>query len=188
MKIGLIGLNQTGKTTLFELLTGKDSTSLTGSGKGSSNIGTCFIPDERVDFLSDLFKPKKTTYAKIDLTDVPGFSQSVAGQSSAATRFLNDVRHCEALIHVLRAFESDDIIHDFDSVDPSRDLEIIESEMLFADLEMIEKRISRIKSGKKITKEHEFEVNLLGRCFSHLESNRMIWDMQLTESELAIVR
>ena len=120
MKIGLIGINQTGKTSLFELLTGKDSNTLAGTGKGSSKIGTCFIPDERVDFLSGLFKPKKTIYAKIDLTDVPGFSQSVAGQSSAATKFLNDVRHCDALIHVIRAFESEDVIHDFEFVNPAK--------------------------------------------------------------------
>jgi ribosome-binding ATPase YchF (GTP1/OBG family) len=148
MKIGLIGFNQTGKTSLFELLTGKGSDSFVRGGKGMSNIGTAFVPDERVDFLSAVFKPKKTIYAKLELTDVPGFTVSVDGQDSGAAKFLNDVRPCDALIHVLRAFDSDSVIHDLGSVDPARDFEALESEMLFADLEMIEKRIARIRSGK----------------------------------------
>jgi len=178
VKIGLIGLNQTGKTSLFELLT----------GKAASNIGTCFIPDERIDFLSGLFKPKKTIYAKIEVTDVPGFSTSSGGANSAAVRFLDDVRHCDALVHVLRAFESDSVIHDMDSIDPLRDLEAIESEMLFADLEMIEKRINKINSGKKVTKEQAAELDLLKRCFSHLENDGAIRDMELTEDEHLAVR
>ena len=188
MKIGLIGFNQTGKTSLFELLTGKNSIELAGGGKGASNVGTCFIPDERIDFLSDIFKPKKTTYAKIDITDVPGFAPSVDGNNSAAARFLNDVRPCDAIIHVLRAFESDSVMHNSDSIDPAKDLEAIESEMLFADLEMIEKRIGRINSSKKITKENLAEIALLERCFSHLENGGAIRDMELSEEELLAVR
>ena len=188
MKIGLVGYNQTGKTSLFELLTGKDSSAIVSGGKGSSNIGTCSIPDERVDFLSRLYNPKKTTYAKIELIDVPGFGVSSGESGSAASRFLNDVRPCDALVHVLRAFESNSVIHDLDSIDPARDLESIESEMLFADLEMIEKRINRINSSKKITKEHTIEIDLLERCFSHLENGGAIRDMNLTAEEALSVR
>lgn len=188
MKIGLIGFNQTGKTSLFELLTGKESADITGGGRGSSNVGTCFIPDERVDFISSIYKPKKTTYAKIELTDVPGFSPSVDGHSSGAAKFLNDVRQCDALIHVLRAFNSDSIVHDLESINPARDFEALESEMLLADLEMIEKRITRINAAKKLTKELSDELNLLERCFSHLEGGGKIRDMNLTENEQLAVR
>jgi len=188
MKIGLIGLNQTGKTTLFSLLTGKDDTGSLSSGKGSANIGTCTVPDERIDFLSSLYKPKKTTYAKIELTDIAGFSISDGNRSSGATRFLNDVRPCDALVHVLRAFNSDAVIHDSGSIDPTRDLEAVETEMVFADLEMIEKRISRIKAGKKVTKENEEEIALLERCFNRLENGGAILDMDLTEQERVFTR
>jgi len=183
MKIGLVGLNQTGKSTLFKLLTGKNDENTPAGGKGSANIGTCTVPDERIDFLSKLYNPKKTTYAKIELTDIAGFSVSEDSRSSGASRFLNDLRPCDALVHVLRAFESDLVVHDFGSIDPARDLEAVETEMLFADLEMIEKRIGRIKAGKKITKEHETEINLLNRCFLQLEQGGSIRDMDLSEPE-----
>ncbi|MCL2662895.1 MAG: redox-regulated ATPase YchF [Oscillospiraceae bacterium] len=188
MKIGLIGLNQTGKTTLFSLLTGKIDSSNISTGKGSANIGTCIVPDERVDFLSGLYKPKKTTYAKIELTDITGFSTSNDGHNSGAARFLNDVRPCDAIVHVLRAFESDSVVHDLSSIDPARDLEAVETEMLFADLEMIEKRIGRIRAGKKITKENEAEIALLERCFDWLEKGGSILEMELSEQERVFTR
>jgi len=188
MKIGLIGLNQTGKTTLFCLLTRKDENESTAGGKGSANIGSCTVPDDRIDFLSKLYKPKKTTYAKIEITDIKGFSVSDENHSSGASRFLNDVRPCDALVHVLRAFESDSFVHDLGSINPARDLEKVETEMLFADLEMIEKRIGRIKAGKKITKEHEVEINLLERCFAWLEKGGFILDMELSEQERVYTR
>ena len=183
MKIGLVGLNQTGKTTLFSLLTGKDDSTSFSGGKGAANIGTCVVPDERIDFLSDLCKPKKTTYAKIELTDITGFAISDESHKSGASKFLNDVRPCDALVHVVRAFESDSVVHDLGSINPARDLEAVESEMLFADLEMIEKRIGRIKAGKKITKEHEAEIALLMRFFDQLDKGGSIVDMELSESE-----
>jgi len=189
MKIGLIGLNRTGKTTLFRLLTGKDESATLSGGKDSANIGTCTVPDERIDFLSDLCKPKKTTYAKIELTDIAGFSVSDDHRNSGASKFLNDVRPCDALVHVLRAFESDSVVHDAPGgINPARDFEAVETEMLFADLEMIEKRIGRIKAGKKVTKEHETEIELLERCFKHLENGGSVLDMELTEQERTVTR
>ena len=188
MKIGLIGLNRTGKTTLFELLSGKGA-GAAAADKNAANIGACQVPDERVDFLSALYNPKKTTYAKIDLTDVAGFSASdgVGGHSGAA-KFLNDVRPCDALIHVLRAFESESVVHDMENIDPARDLEAVETEMLFADLEMLEKRIARIKTGKKISKEQTEEIALLERCFNQLEEGGAIHEMALSAEEAAIIR
>jgi len=183
MKIGIIGLNQTGKTTLFQLLTGKQETQ-----KNTANIGTGIVPDERVDFLSALYNPKKTTYAKIDLTDVAGFSVSGSDRGSGASKFLNDVRLCDALVHVLRAFESDTVVHDSGGVNPARDLEAVETEIIFADLEMIEKRIARIKSGKKVTKEHEIEIALLERCYKTLEDGGSIKDMDLTPPERLAIK
>ena len=188
MKIGLVGLNQTGKTSLFDMLTGKESASIAGGGKGAPNVGTGFVPDERIDYLSGLYKPKKTTYARIELTDIAGFSASAGGVKSGAARFLNDVRPCDALVHVLRAFDSDAVIHDLGSIDPARDLESVETEMMFADLEMIERRIARINAGKKITKEHQAEIELLQRCFAKLEDGGSIKDIEFSESESLAIR
>ena len=188
MTIGLIGLDQTGKTTLFNLLTGRKDGAAPSGGKGSANIGTGLVPDGRIDFLSALYKPKKTTYARIELIDVAGFSVSGAGHSSGAVKFLNDVRPCDALVHVLRAFESESVVHDLGSIDPARDLEAVETEMLFADLEMIEKRITRVKAGKKITKENADELELLERCYSRLEKGGSIIDMELSGNERTSIR
>jgi len=187
MKIGLIGLNQTGKTSLFDLLTGRYEDAGVSGGRGSSNIGAGFVPDERIDFLSGLYKPKKTTYARIDLIDVAGFSVSDDGRNSGASKFLNDVRSCDALVHVLRAFESNSVVHDLGGIDPARDLEAVETEMLFADLEMIEKRVGRINAGKKITKEHEVELALLDRCFKQLEDGGTIADMALSDEQRSAI-
>ncbi|MCL2201543.1 MAG: redox-regulated ATPase YchF [Oscillospiraceae bacterium] len=187
MKIGLIGLNQTGKTTLFNLLTGRTDAAASG-GKSAANIGTGAVPDERVDFLASIYKPKKTTYAKLDIIDVAGFSVSTDGHSSGAAVFLNDVRPCDALVHVLRAFDSPSFAHEMGEINPARDLEAVESEMLMADLEMIEKRIGRIKTGKKITKENEFELALLERSFKWLDEGGSILNMDMTDEERLAVK
>ena len=188
MKIGLIGLNQTGKTSLFELVTGRrDDTPIVG-GKEKVNIGTGIVPDKRVEYLSEMFKPKKTTFAKIDFTDVTGLTVSDGQKGSKASKFLADVRDCDAIVHVLRAFESDAVFHDLDTIDPLRDLELVEGEMLLADLELIEKRIERIKAGKKVSAEQQKEIDLLTRCFSRLEEVGTIKDIDMSEQEQMIVK
>lgn len=185
MKIGLVGLTQTGKTTIFNLLTGKEEEQGYGT---ATNTGTGFVPDKRIDFLSELYRPKKKTYAQIELTDVAGFSTTAEGQKTGAAKFLNDVRPCDALIHVLRAFDSDEVVHEQASIDPARDLEAVETEMLFADLELVEKRIDRIKNGKKITKENAEELECLEKCFAWLESGGSMRDMDISEEERISMR
>ncbi|MDR1194481.1 MAG: redox-regulated ATPase YchF [Peptococcaceae bacterium] len=186
MKIGLIGLAQTGKTTLFHLLTGRGEDGQAAGAKGAAGAGIGFVPDSRIDFLSRLYTPKKTTYAQIELTDVAGFVAVSEGQKSGAAKFLNDVRPCEALAHTLRAFGGDGAAAG--EIDPARDLETVETEMLFADLELVEKRIGRIKGGKKITKENGEELALLERCFAWLEDGGATRDMALTDEERNVIR
>ena len=187
MKIGLIGLNQTGKTTLFDLLSGKKDGDSSAASKSAASTGTGMVPDKRVDFLSEMYNPKKTTYARIEFTDIAGFSAS-NGQKSGASKFLNDVRPCDAITHVLRGFESDAVFHDLDSIDPLRDLILVESEMLLADMELIERRIERIKAGKKVTKELSEEIDFLERVFDWLEGGGAIRDIRLNEQEETAIR
>ena len=188
MKIGLVGHNQTGKTTLFHLLTGRDEGDAATASKGSANTGTGLVPDARIGFLADLYRPKKVIYAKIEYTDVAGFSAAEAGKNSGAAKFLNDVRPCDALIHVLRAFSSASVVHDLESIDPARDLEAVELELLFADMELVEKRMERIKGGKKITKENAEELALLERCSTWLEGGGAMRDMALADEERLAIR
>ena len=188
MKIGLVGLNRTGKTTLFTLLTGREKGVSAAAGKGSAHTGIGSVPDGRVDFLSGIYHPKKTTYAKIELTDVAGFSVSGEDRSSGAAKFLNDVRPCEALVHVLRGFASETVVHGLAGVDPARDLELVEAELLFADMELVDKRIGRIKAGKKITQENTAELALLERCLDWLEKGGAMREMALSGDERAALQ
>ncbi|MCL2031574.1 MAG: 50S ribosome-binding GTPase, partial [Oscillospiraceae bacterium] len=180
MKIGLIGLNQTGKTTVFDLLTGRENTA--ASGKTALHTGVGLVPDERIACLSALYRPQKTTYAQIEFTDVAGFSAG-DGRKSAAARFLSEVRHCDALVHILRAFESETLPPERGRIDPAADLDALETELLLADLVMLERRIERVKSGKKIAKEQAEELARLERCFACLEGGGSVLDLGLPESD-----
>lgn len=183
MKIGLIGLPLTGKTTFFNLLTNAKVQTGTYSAGTGTNIGTGRVPDARIDNLSKMYNPKKTAYAQIEFVDIAGLTASNEGQKSGAAKFLNEVRNCDALVHVLRAFSNDDVPYVSDEKDPAKDLETLEMELLFSDLDLIEKRIEKIKTGKKITKENQEELELLQKCYDALESGSFIQDVELTDDE-----
>jgi GTP-binding protein YchF len=167
------------------MLTGKGEGASAILGKASTNIGAAAVPDSRVNFLSGLYRPKKTTYARIELTDISGLSAAGADWSSSAIKFVHDARNCDALIHVLRGFSSESVAHDLEGIDPARDLELVESELLFADLELADKRIDRIKAGKKITKEGAYELEVFKRCYDWLENGGVMREMRLSPQERA---
>ena len=126
MKIGLIGLPSTGKTTFFQLLTGTDSS----QNKSEANFGIAKVPDDRIDFLSGIYKPKKTTHATIEVIDIQGIQPSTTAGKSSSLHFLEAVRQVDALVHVVRAFEDDNVFHTEGSIDPYRDIEIVNLELL----------------------------------------------------------
>lgn len=182
MRIGIIGLPFVGKTTLFNLLTGAGvETGGYGSGKQSTNVKTARVPDERVDYLSEMFKPKKTVYAQIEFIDIPGLRRGEG--RSASSQFLESVRKVDALVHVVRAFENPEVIHSEGDINPFRDLETIGMELLFADLDIIEKRIERIKTSKKKQKNVEEELKVLVKCRDVLEEGKLISSLDLTDEE-----
>ncbi|MFZ5945536.1 MAG: redox-regulated ATPase YchF [Bacillota bacterium] len=177
MKIGLIGLAGVGKTTIFNLLT--NTKALTGSyGLKDANIGMARVPDKRMDFLINLFKPRKTSYAQIEFIDIAGMVPE-----GGSRKFLDAVRDCDAIVHVLRAFENPDVPHTNDSINPVKDLETLDMELLFADLELLDKRIERVKTSKKIKKEQQDELILLERLYKHLEEGGDIRQVELSEEE-----
>jgi GTP-binding protein YchF len=185
---GIIGLPMVGKTTLFNLMTNADlETSKFFSGKTETNAGIAKIPDERIDFLSRLYKPKKTTYAQLELLDVPGLVQGASQGQGIGNQFLASIRKADALVHVVRAFQDKDIAYVEDSVDPVRDWETLEVELLFADLELIEKRIERINTAKKKTKENEAELPILHKLKDALEENIPISKVELKPEETELL-
>ncbi|KJS23055.1 MAG: hypothetical protein VR72_02415 [Clostridiaceae bacterium BRH_c20a] len=177
MKIGIIGLSSVGKTTIFNLLTNTKAT--TGAyGAKDVNIGMAKVPDKRMDYLIDLYKPKKTSYAQIEFIDIAGIVPE-----GGTRKFLDEVRDCDAIVHVVRTFDNKDVPHVTEIINPVKDLETVDMELLFADLELIDKRIERIKAGKKIKKEQQDEFELLERLYSHLEEGGDIRQVELTEEE-----
>lgn len=189
LNCGLIGLPMVGKTTIFNLLTGAGvETSNFLTGKTETNVGIATVPDSRVDYLSGLFKPRKTTYAQIQFSDVPGLVRGSSQGQGVGNQFLNAIRNVDMLAHVVRTFNDPDLLHVDGELDPLRDVETINMELLFADMEIIEKRIDRIKHGKKIKKEHELELEVLEKCLGALENEIPIGQLELTEEEKLILK
>lgn len=168
MQLGIIGLPQVGKTTIFELLTESKIKDHQVQGKAHSAMAR--IPDERIDFLSRAYKPKKTTYAQLEVIDVPGL---VPGSDKASSNFLEAVRRADALLHVVRAFSNDQVASLMDDINPMKEIEAVHYELILADLDLVEKRIDRINSNKK---KHQMieELQLFEKLKSQLENEMPI--------------
>ncbi|MDN5325370.1 MAG: ribosome-binding ATPase [Moorella sp. (in: firmicutes)] len=179
---GIIGLPLVGKTTLFNLLTQAEAETSAFAGRTKTNIRTAPIPDARLDFLAALYHPRKVTPATLEIIDVPGLTRG----SGAA--FLAAVREVDALIHVVRAFRNDSIIHVESSLNPVRDLETINAELLLADLQLVETRLERISTSKKIKPEMQAEREALEHCRQALEAEKPLLEAGLTEEEWQTLR
>jgi len=190
MKIGIVGLPQVGKTTVFSLLTqGRVDTSSWGNVR-EAHIGVAHVPDARLDRLADIVNPKKITYASIEYVDLPGISRgegkaALEGQSRDMGTYLNSLKNVDTLLHVVRGFDDPNIPHVEGSVDPQRDMELFEMEMIFSDLSVIERRLERLaKDLKKIkSRDLEIENEVLLRFKEALESEKPLRELQLTSEE-----
>ncbi len=177
MQLGIVGMPMVGKSTIFDLLTentGKESV------PGKPNIAMARVPDYRVDRLSDYYKPKKTTYAQLEVVDIPGL---VPGGEKAAAVFLDAVRQADALLLVIKAFTNSPN----EEVDPVGDIETLNYELLLADLDLIEKRIKRINENKK-KKQLEEERSLLEKLQYRLENEKHLSTVELDPNEQEIMK
>ncbi|MGE5371192.1 MAG: redox-regulated ATPase YchF [Solirubrobacterales bacterium] len=179
MQIGLVGIAQSGKSTIFQLLTG-----IGAAAQAKANKGVVKVPDTRIDYLSGIFKPKKTTYATLEAVDIPGL---LPGQDRSSASFLSAVRDADVLMLVVQAFDNPAVPHVEGSINPFRDFELLSYELLLADLDLVEKRIERIHGGKK-KKEQEEELALLERLKPVLESELPVSTLTVTEAEALYIR
>lgn len=182
LRCGIIGLPLVGKTTLFNLLTQAEAETSTFAGRTKTNIRTAPIPDPRLDFLASLYHPRKITPATLEIIDVPGLT------SGAGTAFLAAVREVDALLHVVRAFQREDVLHVEGSLNPVRDLEMINAELLLADLQLVETRLERIAASKKIKGDLLAEQSALRRCQEALEAEKPLLEAGLTAEEWQVLR
>jgi ribosome-binding ATPase YchF (GTP1/OBG family) len=185
LRAGLIGLPSTGKTTLFQLLTqGASGSSANRFGRIEAQMGVATVPDFRLDQLAEIYRPKKRTPATVTFVDIGG---------TTATRALVDVaayREADTLLHVVRAFTASEIPHAEGTIDPARDTQAIEVELILADLAVAEKRLDRIQRDRKKTTSRDLdaEAALLEQCCKQLEAGLPIRSMELNKTETKTLR
>jgi len=176
MKTAIIGLPMVGKTSLFTILTGVHQESRIGST--AVRAGIAKVPDERLDALAKLYEPPKITHATVEYLDVPAVSK----ESLRDPAYVASLRVVDAFAHVLRAFEDETVPHEYGSVDPMRDLENVETELVLSDLMVLEKRLERLDKDRKKVKNPELdrEAELLEKCKATLESDLPLRSLELT--------
>jgi ribosome-binding ATPase len=188
MKIAIIGLSNSGKTTVFNALTGMNiEATVYATVTGEPNIGVVKVPDSRIDTLTGIFKPKKTTNATIENIDYIGLTKGDVKQNRKVFDLIKDV---EAIVHVVRAFEDESVIHPLGNIDPARDIETLELELIFGDLDLVEKRLARMEESQKKSgkKPDESEKKLLVKCQEFLIKETALRDVEFTEEELKAMR
>ncbi len=191
MRVGIIGLPLSGKTTLFNALTGADvEVGSWSGGKREAHIGVVKVPDERLDFLHTHFPTAKKIPATIEYVDLAGFEKGISESTKTLNELLNDLKNVDALVTVIRAFENESVPHPDGSVDPLRDYGTLEAEFLLSDMAILENRISRLESQlKKKKNEHEQkELALLQRCMAALEEEKPLRSLEFSPEEEKFLR
>ena len=190
MKLGVVGLPNVGKSSLFN--------AITRAGAASENypfctiepnVGMVSVPDARLDYLADIYHPEKFTPATIELVDIAGLVRGASKGEGLGNKFLSHIREVDAILQVVRCFENENIVHVDGSIDPVRDVETINFELLFADMETVQKRLTRSeKLAKSGNKEYKLEYETLQQLYTALESGRPARSIEWTEEQLPIVR
>ena len=190
MKLGIVGLPNVGKSTLFN--------SLTKAGAESANypfctidpnVGIVAVPDERLKLLGEMYHSKKVTPAVIEFVDIAGLVKGASKGEGLGNQFLSNIREVDAIVHVVRCFEDTNVIHVDGSVNPMRDVETINLELIFSDLEILERRYAKVAKAARMDKTLAKEEALLQRIREHLESGKMAKSMVIEdEDELELMR
>lgn len=174
MKLGIVGLPNVGKSTLFNSLTKAGALAANYPfATIDPNVGIVSVPDERLKVLTDMNNSKKTIPATIEFVDIAGLVKGASKGEGLGNQFLANIRECDAIIHVVRCFEDSNIVHVEGSIDPARDIETINLELLFSDMEILDRRYSKIKKQSMMDKSLKPEVELLERLRPFLEEGNM---------------
>ncbi len=188
MKLGIVGLPNVGKSTLFNAITNAGAEAANYPFCTiDPNVGVVTVPDHRLDWLSDFYTPKKTTPAVIEFVDIAGLVKGASKGEGLGNKFLANIRECSAIVHVVRCFDDENVIHVEGSTDPSRDIGIIDLELIMADVEMVERRIKKAETAAKGDKKFLHEAEVFKNLLVWLNDGNSARSFECDEDDAAII-
>lgn len=188
MKLGIVGLPNVGKSTLFNAITNAGAESANYPFCTiEPNVGTVTVPDERLDFLASIYEPKKYTPAVIEFVDIAGLVKGASKGEGLGNKFLSNIRNTDAIVHVVRCFDDENVIHVEGGTDPKRDVEIIDLELIMADMEMVERRIEKANKNAKGDKKFLHEAEVFKGLLEHLNEGKSVRSYECEPDDMELI-